>query len=59
MKETIPEFKCECYSGSTITEPQFYSGSVFIDTYNGEIVCTSCGLVSTNYCWTNGEIYEK
>ena len=58
MKEIISEYLCECYSGS-LYNSNYNTSSFYIDTTNGEIVCTNCGLVLTNYCWTNGEIYEK
>ena len=59
MKETISEYLCECYNSGSLYNSSYNTSSFYIDTTNGEIVCTNCGLVLTNYCWTNGEIYEK
>ena len=58
MKEKIPEFICECYNPSN-SGSNYNTSSFYIDTNNGEVVCTNCGLVSNNYHWFNGELYEK
>ena len=53
MSET--ECNCEVFSISDILTGSF----TFIDAMNGEIICKQCGLVSSEYIFMEGEIYEQ